>query len=95
MQVDRIGAGCNASPNQADDLRDQRIVLTHVLALHPSNLTVPDLVREISAGSADFARGDKIERAVRDLTGVGLLNCPGGLVTPSHAAVRFDALLNL
>jgi hypothetical protein len=93
MQVDRIGGGHNASPNQADDLRDQRVVLTHVLDLHPSSLTVPDLVREISAGSADFAEGDQIERAVRDLTGVGLLNCPGGLVTPSHTAVRFNELL--
>jgi hypothetical protein len=95
MQVDRIGEGPNASPNQTDDLRAQRIVLTHVLALHPSSLTVPDLVREISAGSADFAEGDSIERAIRDLTGIGLLNCAGGLIAPSHAAVRFDALLDL
>ena len=95
MQIDRIGEGHNASPNQTDDLRTQRIVLTHVLALQPSSLTVLDLVREISAGSVDFAEGDSIERAIRDLTGIGLLNCPGGLVIPSHAAVHFNALLGI
>jgi hypothetical protein len=94
MQVDRIGEGPNASPNQMDDLRDQRIVLTHVLSLHTEiHLTVPGLVQEISAGDVGFEEGDSIDRAIRDLTGIGLLNCPGGLVVPSHAAVRFNALL--
>jgi hypothetical protein len=80
-------------PNHAEDLGDQRVVLTHVLFLHPTRLIVPELVREISAGAADFAEGDRVERAVLDLTGVGLLNCPGSLVVPSNAAIRFDALL--
>lgn len=76
-----------------DDLRDQGVVLFHVLALHPAHLIVPELVREITAGSADyFAGGDAVERAVRDLTGVGLLDCPGGLVRPTRAAVHFDRL---
>ena len=75
-----------------DDLRDQRVVLTHVLALHPTHLIVPSLVRELNGGPATFAEGDGIERAIRDLTGIGLLNCPGGLVVPSHAAIRFDQL---
>ena len=37
----------------------------------------------------DFAKGDAVERAVRDLTGVGLLRCPSGLAVPSPAALRF------
>jgi hypothetical protein len=74
------------------DLRDQRVVLTHVLALHPTHLTVPELVRELDDGSETFAASDSVERAVRDLTGIGLLHCPGGLVVPSHAAIRFDQL---
>jgi len=81
-----------APSTAAEDIRDQRIVLTYVLALHPTHLRVVELVREITAGTEGFAEGDPIERAVRDLTGIGLLNCPGGLVVPSHAALRFNDL---
>lgn len=65
-------------PTEAQNLRDQGVVLIHVLQRHPTLLTIPDLVREITAGSEDFAEGDAMERAVRDLTGVGLLMCPSG-----------------
>jgi hypothetical protein len=65
-------------PTAAQDLRDQAVVLSHVLAAHPAQLIVPELVREISAGVAEFAEDDRMERAVRDLTGLGLLRCPGG-----------------
>lgn len=81
------------SPSAAQDVRDQRIVLTHVLALHPTHLVVAHLVREIAAGVPEFEEGDGIERAVCDLTDIGLLQCPGGLVIPTHAALRFDELL--
>jgi hypothetical protein len=80
--------------NHAQDVKDQGIVLMHVLALHPTHLIVPDLVREITNGSEDFGEGDAAERAIRDLTGVGLLNCPGGLVVPTRAALRFIQILN-
>jgi hypothetical protein len=80
--------------NHAQDMRDQGIVLMHVLALHPTHLIVPDLVREITSGSGDFGEGDAVERAVRDLTGVGLIHCPGGLVMPTRAALRFAQILN-
>ncbi|MEX0972286.1 MAG: hypothetical protein WDZ46_03410 [Solirubrobacterales bacterium] len=81
------------SPTAMQDLRDQRVVLTHVLTLHPTYLVVPQLVQEIGGGIEEFAEGDALERAVRDLTGLGLLQCPSGLVMPTHAAIRFDALL--
>jgi hypothetical protein len=74
------------------DQRDQRVVLTHVLALHPTNLAVPALVRELTAGSEDFAEGDAAERAIRDLTGIGLLDCRDGVVAPTRAALHFDRL---
>ncbi|HEX3174784.1 MAG TPA: hypothetical protein VHQ43_11275 [Solirubrobacterales bacterium] len=84
------GAGDeDASPTEAQDIRDQGVVLIHVLSRHPTLLTIPDLVREITSGSKDFAEGDNLERAVRDLTGVGLLHCPSGLAVPSPAALRF------
>ncbi|MBW8060209.1 MAG: hypothetical protein FVQ78_07735 [Solirubrobacterales bacterium] len=94
MQDNSRGAGDeHVPPTAAEDIRDQGIVLIHVLALHPTLLTIPDLVREITSGSEDFAESDAVERAVRDLTGVGLLHCPGALVVPTHAALRFNELL--
>jgi len=74
------------------DLRDQSVVLSHVLALHPTHLRVPDLVRDLTDGSEDFAQGDAFERAIRDLTGVGLLDCSGGVVAPSRAALHCHRL---
>jgi hypothetical protein len=92
MQSNRIGAGCNASPNQTRDLHDQAVVLRHVLAVHPERLTIPDLVRELAGSSEAFAESDAYERAVRDLTGIGLLRCPCGMVEPTRAALRFYEL---
>ncbi len=82
-----------ARSNHAQDLKDQGVVLTHVLALHPTHLIVPDLVRELANGSEDFAENDNAERAIRDLTGVRLLDCAGGLVSPTRAALRFVEIL--
>jgi hypothetical protein len=76
----------------ADDLRDQRIVLTHVLEIHPTQLTIPRLVRTLTAGSEGFAEGDAFERAIRDLTGMGLLDCPGGVVMATPAAIHADCI---
>jgi hypothetical protein len=79
--------------NHTQDLKDQGVVLTHVLALHPTHLIVPDLVRELANGSEGFAESDNAERAIRDLTGVRLLDCAGGLVAPTRAALRFIEIL--
>lgn len=90
------GAGENACKSPVtQDITDQHAVLMHVLVLHPIHLPVPDLVRELTAASGDFAEGDAVERAVRDLTGIGLLHCPGGLVMPSHAAIRFTEITGI
>jgi hypothetical protein len=82
-----------SSPTDAEDIRDQGVVLIHVLTRHPTLLMVPDLVREITSGSEEFAEGDNVERAIRDLTGYGLLHCPGGMVVPTPAALRFLKIL--
>jgi hypothetical protein len=92
MQSNRIGAGCDASSNLTRDLRDQAVVLRHVLSFHPERLTIPDLVRDLTGDSETFAESDAYERAVRDLTGVGLLRCPCGMVEPTRAALRFYEL---
>lgn len=92
MQVQTSCASAIVHFNEADDIRDQRIVLSHVLALHPIHLTIPDLVRELTAGAAEFAEDDGFERAVRDLVAAGLLACPGGIVMPTRAVLHCDRL---
>lgn len=71
----------------------RRAVLDQVLDRHPTHLRVVELVREITAGADEaFEGSDAIERAIRDLTGAGLLHCPGGLVMPTNAALCFAEL---
>ncbi len=79
--------------NEAQDLRDQGSALIHVLTLYPTHLRLSELIQEVSAGAADFAQRDAIERAVRDLVGVGLLFRSDGLVLPTRAALRFNEIL--
>jgi len=74
-----------------EDRACEAAVLHYVLALHPTPLTLADLVRELG-GDDDFGQRDAIERAVRDLAGCGLLHRSGTLVLPSHAAIRFEEL---
>jgi len=76
-----------------EDRASESVVLQHVLALHPTAVTVEELVRELGSDRGSFAQRDAIERAVRDLAGVGLLHRAERLVLPSRAALRFDELL--
>lgn len=79
--------------NDALDLRNQAVVLVHVLALHPAHLRLVELVREITAGSAEFEDADRFERATQDLVGVGLLFVNGELLLPTQAALRFNEIV--
>lgn len=74
-----------------EDRGCEAAVLHHVLVLHPTPLALADIVRELG-GNDDFGQRDAVERAVRDLTGCGLLHRSGALVLPSHAALRFEEL---
>jgi hypothetical protein len=85
-------AGCEASLNETDDLKSQRVVMTQVLALHPTRLPIPRLVASLCAGSDEFAEGDHLERAILDLTTAGLLDCSGGVVTATPAAIHADCI---
>lgn len=69
-------------------------VLRHLLALHPAQVTLDELIREMAGGAAGFDHRDAIGRAVRDLAGVGLLHRNGDLVFPTRAAFRFSELLD-
>lgn len=76
----------------SEDKKTQDAVLGLVLAEHPAQLTLPEILREISGDNADFADADATERAVRDLIGVGLLHRSGTLIVASRAALRFEEL---
>lgn len=67
------------------DAAAQRAVLSLVLHEHPALLAASEVEREIGPG-------DAVERAMRDLTGVGLLRREGGTVLPTRAALAFDRL---
>ena len=58
----------------ADDAATEAAVLQQVLDLHPVQVTAAELVREVGGESPGFAERDAIERAVRDLSGAGLLH---------------------
>lgn len=79
----------------AEDESLESAVLQQLLELHPTRLTLAELVREMSgdSGGGGFAERDAVERAVRDLSAVGLLHQGEQFVEPTRAALRFSDLL--
>jgi hypothetical protein len=77
-----------------EDRRDQSTVLNHVLCLHPQALTLDELARELTGGSREFEQLDRVERAVAELVGAGLLHRVDALVLPTRAATHFHGIDN-
>jgi hypothetical protein len=77
-----------------EDDRDQSAVLALVLAAHPGQFTVSELISELVQGKADFPQTDRFERAVGELVGVGLLHREHDTIRPTRAALWFDRLQN-
>jgi hypothetical protein len=75
------------------DAEVEATVLRQLLLLHPTQVTVEELIRDIAADPEEFAERDAIERAVRDLTRSGLVHRNGEFAIPARAALRFNALL--
>ncbi len=87
------GARSKRSQNHIQDVRDQAVVLTFVLTIHPDHLTIPQLARSLGSQPRYFKRPDAVERAVRDLVGVGLIEIGSGQVQPTAAALRFIEII--
>jgi len=85
---------CATTTAGMDD-RDQAAVLREVLFIYPEVLTLDELARQLAFGSDAFAQHDRLDRAVRDLTGSGLLHQVGPLVLPTRTAVVFNRLAEL
>jgi hypothetical protein len=81
MQAQGISA-----PAEEDDVYEQA-VLRHVLIAQPTVLRLCDLTREVRPELGDADPKDAVERAVRELTKVGLLHLQGKCVLPTPAAV--------
>jgi hypothetical protein len=81
--------------NDGEDARVESALLQRVLHLHPTRITAAELVRDLAGEDADFGARDGIERAIRELTGAGLLHrTDDGLITPTRAALHFGELLD-
>jgi len=81
-----------AASNAAEDQRDERAILAHLVETFPQTLRLSDLIREMG-GSEDFQKRDAIERAVRELVQGGLLFRCSGAVLPTRTALRAYELL--
>jgi hypothetical protein len=80
--------------NEGEDARVESALLQRVLDLHPTRVTGDELVRDLAGEDPDFGARDGVERAIRELTGAGLLHRnDDGLVTPTRAAIHFGRLL--
>lgn len=79
-----------------EDDSTQAAVIREVLSTYPDPITLGELTREMTVASDTFGDRDRIERAVRDLIGGGLLyKRDDDLVIPTRAAVRFYFLFEL
>lgn len=84
----------NPTPTNAEeDRKVQRALLALILREHPTQMTFPDLARELFDDPDDFLAGDALARAVRDLAAIGLLQSNGLFVLPTRAALHFHVLM--
>lgn len=70
----------------------KKCLQTGISGPRSAELTDEELLRELASDPDDFAERDRLERAVRLLVGVGLLQRDGRFVLPTRAAVVFQAL---
>jgi hypothetical protein len=81
--------------NEGEDARLESALLQRILDLHPTMVTVEELIRDLAGADADFAARDGISRALRELSGAGLLHrTDDDFVAPTRAAIHFGELLD-
>jgi hypothetical protein len=75
-----------------EDARAQSAVLSVLLGEHPAQLTTSELSRQLVEDPEDFGQRDAVDRAVRDLAGIGLVHRQGPFVLPSRIALYRERL---
>lgn len=91
VEVDEMDL--NQTP-AGDDTATEAAVLQQVLFLHPTQISLEEMLREVARDPDDFGQRDEVERAVRELGTAGLLRREGELLRPTLAALRCDELLD-
>jgi len=89
-----MGEADDSRGTAAEDARFEAEALRQLLELHPAQVTVEELARELGADTEVFEQRDAVERALRELVGSGLAHRNGDFVFPSLAALRFAELLD-
>jgi hypothetical protein len=79
------------TPGGEDDLAQQS-VLAILLDAYPALRSTEEVVREATDRPDEFAERDRVDNAIRDLVGAGLLHRHGSFLFPTRAAVRFHEL---
>lgn len=87
MQNNPIGG----RTTDAEDRRTERAVLSRVVDLHPTHLTLEELLLDQGAEDQGPLR-EGLERAIRDLTAAGLLRLDGESILPTRAALRAEEI---
>ena len=82
----RCQPGSAVSPVDAKAL--ERAVVEAVVDLHPIQLTIDELIRELTDTPDDFASRDRIETAAQQLARAGLLHRHGQFLLPTRALIR-------
>jgi hypothetical protein len=82
---------CAPPPASDEDLTEQAI-LALLLDAYPAQLSIDELLREMTDRPDEFGPHDRVNNAVRDLVAAGLLHRHGPFVFATRAAVRFDEL---
>jgi hypothetical protein len=83
---------CRDDPLRHEDDLAQQSVMAILLDAYPAQRSTEEIVRELADRPDEFAERDRIDNAIRDLVGAGLLHRHGSFVFASRAAVRFDEL---
>jgi hypothetical protein len=68
--------------------RRQRAVLDLLLDEHPAHLDIEEVVRALASDPGDFAEGDDLRNAIRELVAYGLVHRHDEFVFASRPAMR-------
>ena len=77
---------------RSDEEQAEQAVLALLLDVYPAQLSIDEVVRELTDRPDDFAPRDRVNNALRDLAAAGLVHRHGAFVFASRAAVRFEDL---
>lgn len=81
----------NVTPDVAD-AEMRAAVMRILLSEHPALLTIDELIRELTGESQSERVVGDVRRAIRDLSGAGLVHLVGEFAFATHAACAFARL---